>query len=157
MNEKKSNKVIIVCIDTNNPSANTLRYACHKAKLTGFQVRLLAITEASHKNLLFGSIAIARDQKQKIKKYLNQLTEVVFNETGILPEISLREGDIVKEIIQELKNINECVMIIFGKSKNSMSDNTVLPNIVKKMGNKIKIPVTIVPENLSDEYLKMIS
>jgi hypothetical protein len=59
----------------------------------------------------------------------------------------------VTEIIREIKATPDCKMLIFGKSYNSQSDNTVLPKIVKKIGNKIAVPVTIVPENLSNEFL----
>jgi hypothetical protein len=48
-------------------------------------------------------------------------------------------------------------MLIFGKSHNSLSDNTVLPKIAQKIGDKIRVPVMIVPENLSEELLKRLS
>ena len=41
-------------------------------------------------------------------------------------------------------------MVIFGKSNNSLSDNTVLPKIINRIGSKIKVPVIIIPENFEN-------
>ena len=145
---------IVICIDTSNASEAALRYACRKAKNSGFAVQILAVLEASHKNLLFGAKAIGNEKRQELEKHLEKLIENVCKETGIIPSVSIREGDIVTEIIREIKAASSCTMLVFGKSNNSQSDNTVLPKIAKKIGNKINVPVTIVPENLSREFLE---
>ena len=145
---------IIVCIDTTNASEIVLRYACYKARLGKFAVQILSIVESSHKNLLFGSKAIENEKRQNLENSLKKLVNKVCSETGIMPSISIREGDIVSEIAYELKHTPECVMLVLGKSNNSLSDNTVLPKVAKKIGNKIKIPVVIVPQNLDEEFLK---
>lgn len=145
---------IIVCIDTSNASELALRYACYKARASGFAVQILAVMEASHKNLLFAAKAIGNDKRQNLEKHLKKLIEKICSETGIMPTISIREGDIVTEIIREIKVTPDCAMLIFGKSHNSLSDNTVLPKIAQKIGKKIHVPVTIVPEELSQNFLE---
>jgi nucleotide-binding universal stress UspA family protein len=154
--EEKHNPTIVVCVDTSNTSDITLRYACYKAKLTGFTLRILAVMENSHKNLLFGAKAIGLEKRQELEKRLQKLTAKISNENGITPTTSIREGDVVAEIIREIKSIPDCAMLIFGKSRNSLSDNTVLPKIAQKIGDKIRVPVMIVPENLSEDFLKKI-
>jgi len=145
---------IIVCIDSTNASETALRYACYKAKDAGFSVQILAVLEASYKNLPFGARAIGNEKRKQLEERINKLLDSVCKETGVTPAISIREGDITTEIIRELKTISDCKMIVFGKSNNSLSDNTVLPKIVGKIGSKIHVPVTVVPENLSDELLR---
>jgi len=147
---------IVVCVDTSNASEVTLRYACYKAKLTGFTLQILTVMEASHKNLLFGSKAIGHDKRTQLEKHLHKLISSINHESGLIPTISIREGDIVTEIVREIKSIPDCAMLILGKSRNSLSDNTVLPKIAQKIGDKIRVPVMIVPENLSEEFLKKI-
>lgn len=144
---------IIVCIDTTNASEAALRYACYKALATGFKVQILAVLEASHKNLLFGAKAMGNEKRMQLEKHLKKLIDAVCKETGITPSVSIREGDIVIEITRELKVTPDCRMLVFGKSHNSLSDNVVLPKIANKIGSKINVPVTIVPENLSNEFL----
>jgi len=144
---------IVVCIDTTNASELALRYACYKARAKGFAVQILAVMEASHKNLIFGAKAIGNEKRQQLENHLRKLIEKTYKETGVIPSVSVREGDIVTEIIREIKAVPHCAMLIFGKSHNAMSDNVVLPKIAQKIGNKINVPVTIVPETLSDDFL----
>lgn len=148
---------ILVCIDTTNASESALRYACYRAKKIDFDVQILAVMEASHKNLLFGAKAMSNDTRQNLEKHLNVLIDKIYKETQIMPSISVREGHIVTEITREIKATTNCAMLIFGKSHNSLSDNTVLPKIVKKMGSKIHVPITIVPEDLSEEFLNKLT
>ena len=110
-------------------------------------MEILAVIEASHRNLLFGAQAIGDQKKIQMEKHLKKLINSTCNEYEIYPDISTREGDIASEIINQLKNSPNCQMVIFGKSHNSLSDNTVLPKIINKIGSKIKVPVIIVPEN----------
>jgi hypothetical protein len=145
--------IIIVCIDTTNASEGALRYACYKAK-AGFAVQILAVLEASHKNLLFGSRAIGNEKRRLLETHLKKLIEKIHIETGVIPSISIREGDIVTEITREIKTTPNCAMLVFGKSHNSLSDNTVLPKISQRIGTRINVPVTIVPEDLSKEFLE---
>lgn len=146
--------VIIACVDITNTSSRALKYACLKAKKMNFAVTILAVMEDSHKNLMFGSRAIAQDKRKQLEKNLIKLTEEIYNSTGITPAISVREGEIMNEILKEIKDTPRCAMLVLGKSQNALSDNSLLPKVAKKIGNKIKVPVTIVPENLSDEFLE---
>ncbi|MDA0901876.1 MAG: universal stress protein [Proteobacteria bacterium] len=145
---------ILVCLDTTIASNIVLRYACYKAKRTGFAVEILAVIESSYKSLLFVSKVIGKNERAKIEKHLNRLITEVQEETGITPSVSIREGDITTEIINGIRETQNCTMLILGKSHNSLSDNTVLPKLSGQIGNKINVPITIVPEDLSDKYLK---
>ncbi len=145
---------ILVCVDTHNASIAVMRYACYRAKKLGFIVRVLAVMDNSHKNLLFGSRAISQDKHQQVEKNLQILLTKIHEETGVAPFVSIREGDITAEIIKEIRSIPKCATLLFGKSHNPLSDNTVLPKIIQKIGDKIRVPVAIIPENLSEDYFK---
>ena len=145
---------IIVCLDINNASNVVLKYACYQAKKNGFGVQILSVIEDSHKDLLFVSRAIAKEKRQALEQHLKESIDEAYKETGIIASISIKEGDIIEAIISEIKSTPNCVMLIFGKSQDSFSDNTILPKISKKIGSKINVPIVIVPQNLTDQYLK---
>lgn len=148
---------ILVCVDITSASSIALRYACCKARKTGFAVHILAVIESSYKSLLFVSKAVGKDKRMQVETHLNKLIKEVNEETGIIPTVSIREGDISAEIIKEVKEDEDCAMVILGKSSTSLSDNTVLPIISRKIGDKIKVPVVIVPENMDEDYLKRLA
>lgn len=145
---------ILVCVDSSNACKMTLRYACYKARKRGFAVQILSIMDNSYKNLLFASKAIGKEKRSNLEKHLSNLIDDMNKEIGIIPSISIREGEIAEQIIKEIKETPSCTMLILGKSQNSLSDNTVLPNISRQIGGKIKVPVVIVPENIGEDYLQ---
>jgi nucleotide-binding universal stress UspA family protein len=148
---------ILVCIDTTNASVVTLHYACVKAKKLGFAVQILSVLESSHRNLLFGSHIIGQEKRRELEQYLQKLIDDVQKEVDIIPIVSIREGDISTEILKEIKSMPSCMMLVFGKSHNSKSDNTVLPRIAQKIGTKIRIPIVIVPENLDEGLCRLMA
>ena len=79
---------------------------------------------------------------------------MIHDQIGILPVVSVREGDIVTEIVREIKSLPCCAMLVLGKSSNTLSDNVVLPKITQRIGSKIKVPVVIVPEVLEENLLQ---
>lgn len=147
---------ILVCIDTTAASTVAVRYACYKAQKTGFTVNILAIIESSYKSLLFASQAVGKDKRMQLEEHLRKLTKKINEETGIMPAITITEGDIGDEIIRAIKGDKKCAMVVLGKSRSSLSDNLVLPMIARQIGSKIKIPVVIVPENMDEAHLKLL-
>lgn len=148
---------IIACIDSTNASENALRYATLIVKKNNLKLQILAVIEGSHRNLLFGSEAIANQKHHQIQKNLKKLVDNICISNGVEPSISIREGDIVTEITKEIKSVGNCQMIVFGKSQNFQSDNTVLPKIVGRIGSKINAPVVIIPQNISDNFWTIFS
>ncbi len=142
---------IIVCVDTNKASENALGYASYLVKKNNsLQLKILAVIEGSHRNLLFGSEAIGSQKKSQMEKYLKKIVDNICIKNDVVATIAIREGDVVTEIIKEVKEVVDCKMIIFGKSQKSQSDNVVLPKIVGMIGSKIKAPVFIIPENIDE-------
>jgi len=143
---------IIACIDSTIASENALRFATKMVKKNNAKLKILAVVEGSHRNLLFASGAISTQKHSQIQKHLKKLIDNICLKEGVEPDISIREGDIVTEITKEVKAVGDCQMIVFGKSQNFQSDNNVLPKIVGKIGDKINATVMIIPQNISPEF-----
>lgn len=148
MTENK-NPTILLCIDTNNLPKNTIEYSCQQAKLHNHDLLILAVIDSSQSSLIFGSKIIRTEKRHQLGKALVKIKNLIIQKHEIEPEYKIREGEISAEIFKEIKAQKDLSMIILGKSKNSLSDNTVLPKIVKRINSKIHIPVTIVPEKRS--------
>jgi K+-sensing histidine kinase KdpD len=152
--ENNSASSIVVCIDTFNPSEEALRYSCIKAVKNNLKLHILVVIDVAEKNLIFGAKVIENQKREKIENKIRDLIDKVCFEFKITPVISIREGNIAIEIIKELK-LNNIAMVVFGKSQNSQSDEIVLPKIINTIGNKIKIPVIIIPENVDKIFLEL--
>jgi hypothetical protein len=67
-NISQSTESIIVFIDTTNASQKALQYGCIQAKKNNFKLEILAVIEASHRNLLFGAQAIGDQKKIQMER-----------------------------------------------------------------------------------------
>lgn len=156
-NDSKNDQkpIIAVCVSKNSSSLTALKYACYKAKRVNFSVHIVAVMESDDfKGLLFVSDVVKENKRQEIEDHINKIIDIASHETKIMPSISIREGEITQEIIDEMKNNPNYSLLVFGKSIKSMSNNTVLPKITNEIADKIKVPVVIVPDNLDDDFLK---
>ena len=150
---KNNNKpTILVCLDVKRNSKSALLYACHLAKKSDFAVEILVVTESA-KSMLFVAKTVEKNLRREVEKKLKKFTDLVTEQTGTMPAVSIREGDIVAEIEKELKATNNCLMLVFGKS-HYHSGNDVLPKLSSHIGTKVNVPVVIVPDDLDEKYLE---
>ena len=145
--------VIVACLDiSSNSSGIALNYACQIAKKLNFDVHILVIVESS-KGLLFVSRLVEKDKRVEVEKKLKKLIESITKEVDIKPTISIKEGDVVQEISKKIKSMPNSIMLVLGKDCNKRGDNNILPKLSAQIGNKIKVPVVIVPSNIDDKYI----
>ena len=75
-------------------------------------MHILAVIEGSHKNLLFGSVAISTQKHLQMQKHLKKLIDNVCASNNIIPTMSVREGEIVEEITKEVKIFDDCKLML---------------------------------------------
>lgn len=158
MTKKNKNDlpVILVCIDSSNASVIALKYAHLKAKKLGFKIEVLSVLEQSHKNLLFGSHTISRENRKKAEIYIEKAIKKIFDKTSDYPSVNIREGEVANEIIKEVRSNSNIVNLVLGKSQSSsQSDNNVLSKLADKISKKVNVPILIVPENIDSNIFKL--
>jgi len=139
---------IAVCIDINNICESALRYACSQANNQQCKLEIVIAIDSSHQNFLFGSKVIANQKRKQVQKNVCTLLEKICGEFNIIPAIAISEGEVIVEIIKAIALINDCKLVVFGKSHSAGSDNSILPKIIRYVGNKIKPPLLVVPNNI---------
>lgn len=143
---------IVVCIDINNISETAIRFACLFAQQQKHKLHIAIAIDGSHQNFLFASRVIGSQKRKQVEKNVCALLEKICQEFEIIPAISIGEGDVVLEIFKAIKTVNDCKLVVFGKSQSVGSDNSVLPKVIRYLGNKINVPVLIVPNSLDYNF-----
>jgi hypothetical protein len=143
---------IVVCIDINNISETAVRFACLSACKQNHKLHIAIAIDGSHQNFLFGGRAISTQKRKQVEKNICSLLEKICQEFKITPAISISEGDMVLEIFKAIRTIDDCKLVVFGKSQSFGSDNSVLPKIIRYLGNKINVPVMIIPNSIDYNF-----
>jgi nucleotide-binding universal stress UspA family protein len=75
---------------------------------------------------------------------------------GIDPELVIREGQPVKEIIAQIMEDKEIGVLVLGASTDNKGPGPIITQLMKNAGS-LPIPITIVPGDLSKEKLEAIT
>jgi len=149
-------KFLVVADDTPEfPAA--LRFACRRARSTGGHVALLRVIEPAVFEHWSGvRDEIERQQRQEAEASLQQSAEFVLAETGLPPEFlivnaeSLRAG--LKQVLSEDPDIK---VLVVAAATGGRGPGPLVSSIAKdgaRWGSR-KVPVTIVPGDLTDEEI----
>jgi hypothetical protein len=150
---------ILVCVDKSPESGVAVKFACAKAAKAirrGGIVELLHVMEPADFQGL-GSVAdkISSDRRKESEKLLNGFSQQAIDEYEVMPRHNIREGNIADEIVNSLKadpTIN--ILMIASTQKGT---GKLISWLSSQLGNKIHIPLMIVPGNLNDEQIRIYS
>lgn len=149
-------KFLVVADDTPEFQA-ALRYACRRARSTGGHVALLRVIEPAVFEHWSGvREEIERQQRQEAEAALQERAEFVLQETGLAPEFLIVNADshraALKQVLSEDPDIK---ILVLAAAVGGRGPGPLVANIAKegvKWGGR-KVPVTIVPGDLTDEEI----
>ena len=76
---------------------------------------------------------------------------------GIIPELVIREGDKVTEVLAQVQEDPEVGIIVLGAGISSEGPGPLVTQLVARQGGTLPVPVTIVPGSLTKESIISVS
>lgn len=149
---------ILVCVSDNEHSRVAAKFAASKAKNTGSKLYILHVVNAADYQSALAVADVMREElleasKTLLERFAGEAREWV----GITPCVTTREGRITDEIINAIEEDNSINMLILGTSFDSPGREGILPWLVSQLGNRLLIPLTIVPGNLTEQQIKALT
>lgn len=149
----------LICVDASEHSRTAVRFACAQAKKRGGVIELLHIlVPASFQTI--GSIAekMKREQVVKAQELLNDLGEMVYNEFGLTPSVQFREGMIEDEILSAVEEDADANLLVIGAAPDTNAKHgNMISWLVGHLGEELSIPVLLVPGNLTQHQIEVLS
>ena len=149
-------KFLVVADDTPEFQA-ALRFACRRARSTGGHVALLRVIEPAVFEHWSGvRDEIERQQRQEAETSLQQSAEFVLSETGLPPEFLIVNAESPRAGLKQVLSEDESIKIlVVAAAVGGRGPGPLVSSIAKdgvKWGSR-KVPVTIVPGDLTDEEI----
>lgn len=149
-------KFLVVADDSPEYRA-ALRYACRRARSTGGYVALLRVIEPAVFEHWSGvREEIARQQREEAEAALQQSAEYVQAETGLPPEFLIKEADSTRAALKQvLSDDPDIKIMVLAASAGGRGPGPLVSAIAKegvRWGAR-KVPITIVPGDLTDEEI----
>tara|TARA_B100000902_G_C27293367_1_gene908506 strand:- start:783 stop:1241 length:459 start_codon:yes stop_codon:yes gene_type:complete len=148
----------LVVMDDSPEFVNALRFAAIRASKTGGQVEILGIIAPEEFQHWLGvAEQMKYEAKERIKEHFKIFSEIIEKEEGIIPELVIREGDKVTEVLAQVQEDPEVGIIVLGAGISSEGPGPLVTQLVARQGGTLPVPVTIVPGSLTKESIVSVS
>lgn len=147
----------LVILDDSHECLNAMRFAAMRAANTGGGVEILAVIPPDEFNHWIGVSDIMREEsRERIKAHFEIFAKWMRDRQGILPELVIREGEPVPEILAQVREDPEIGILVLGAGSDNKGPGPLVTQLTKNSGT-LPIPITIVPGDLSKDRLKAIT
>ena len=151
-------RTFLVVVDETQEMRNALRYACGRAKRTGGRVALLYVTEPAEFQHWLGVGKVMEDERRaEAEQLLQTLAAEVVEATGRMPSLYLREGRRSEELLNLLDEEPGISIVVLGTASGKSDPGPLVSYLIGLMGDRLRVPVTLVPGSLSEEGIDLLT
>jgi len=155
--ESDGMRKFLVILDDSRECLNAMRFAAMRAANTGGGVEILAVIPPDEFNHWIGVSDIMREEaRERIHVHFEVFAKWMRDRQGIDPELVIREGEPVPEILAQVRDDPEIGVLVLGAGTDKKGPGPLVTQLTKNSGS-LPMPITIVPGDLSKERLEAIT
>jgi nucleotide-binding universal stress UspA family protein len=118
---------------------------------------VLAVIPPEEFNHWIGVSDIMRSEaRERIEVHFEVFAKWMRDRQGIDPELVIREGEPIQEILAQVKDDPEIGVLVLGAGTDKKGPGPLVSQLTKNAGS-LPVPMTIVPGDLSKERLEAIT
>jgi nucleotide-binding universal stress UspA family protein len=153
-----SDRVFLVVVDETEEMKVALRFACLRARRTGGRVALLYVIEpAEFQHWMAVEDLMREEARSEGEQLLQRLAAQVNELVGSIPILYVREGKVRDELFNLLEEEPRISILVLGANTGSRGPGPLVSALTGKMIGKLRVPVTVVPGNMGDEEIDIVS
>ena len=147
----------LVVLDDSRECLNAMRFAALRAAHTGAGVQILSVIPPEEFQHWIGVADLMREEaRERIVAHFEVFAKWMRDRQGIDPELVIREGDPVAEILAQVREDTQIGVLVLGAGTDKSGPGPLVTQMSKASGN-LPIPITIVPGEMSKERLEAIT
>ena len=147
----------LVILDDSRECLNAMRFAAMRASHTGGGVAVLAVIPPEEFNHWIGVGEIMREEaRERIHAHFEVFAKWMRDRQNIDPELVIREGQPVQEILKHIEEDSEIGVLVLGASPEKGGPGPIVTALSRSFGS-LPVPLTIVPGELSKDRLEAVS
>jgi nucleotide-binding universal stress UspA family protein len=147
----------LVVLDDSRECLNAMRFATLRAARSGGAVQILSVIRPEEFQAWMGVADIMREEaRERIEAHFTVFAKWMRDKHGIEPELVIREGEPVDEILDQIKEDPEIGILVLGAGTEKSGPGPLVTALSRASGS-LPVPVTIVPGEISKERLEAIT
>ena len=151
---KPRNRLFLVVADDSRELHQALYYAARRAATAGGEVALFRCIEPIEGQLWGGVTEIMEaEAEQTSKNLLLELSEYCEKLGAPKPRTFVRKGILHEELFDLIDKEKTIRVLVLGVSTEHGNPGPLINYVINKGSNECRVPITIVPGNLTDEQI----
>ena len=151
---KPGNRLFLVVADDSKELHQALYYAARRAATAGGEIALFRCIEPIEGQLWGGVTEIMEaETEQASKTLLKNLSDYCEKLGAPKPRTFVKKGIIHEELFNLINTEQSIRVLVLGVSTEHGNPGPLINYIINKGSNECRVPITIVPGNLSDEQI----
>lgn len=147
----------LVVLDDTRECLNAMRFAALRAAHTGGGVQILSVIPPEEFQHWMGVADLMRaEARERIEAHFEVFAKWMRDKQGINPELVIREGDPLTEILAQVKDDPDVGVLVLGAGTEKSGPGPLVTALSRNSGN-LPVPITIVPGDMSKERLESIT
>ena len=147
----------LVVLDDSRECLNAMRFAAMRAAKSGGGVAVLSVIPPDEFNHWVGVGEIMRaEARERIEVHFEVYAKWMRDRQNVNPELIIREGEPVPEILAQIKDDPEIGVLVLGAAPDKKGPGPLVTQLTKSAGS-LPVPITIVPGDISKERLEAIT
>jgi nucleotide-binding universal stress UspA family protein len=147
----------LVVLDDSRECLNAMRFAAMRAASTGGGVKILSVIPPEEFNHWIGvSDLMNEEARERIEVHYEVFAKWMRDRQNVDPELKIREGEAVTEILSEIREDPEIGVLVLGAGNDRKGPGPLVSQMSRNSGN-LPIPITVVPGDLTKEQLEAIT
>ncbi|MDF1729043.1 MAG: universal stress protein [Sulfitobacter sp.] len=148
----------LVVLDDSTECLNAMRFAALRANRTGGGVAILAVIPPEEFNHWIGVGDIMREEaRERIEVHFEVFAKWMRDKQGVSPELVIREGEAIDEIVRYISEDTEVGVLVLGASADKKKGPGPLVTQLSRSAGSLPVPITIVPGDMSKERLEAVT
>ena len=147
----------LVVLDDSRECLNAMRFAAMRAANTQGGVQILSIIPPDEFNHWMSVGEVMREEaRERIHAHFEVFAKWMRDKQGVDPELVIREGEAVREILDQISEDEEVGVLVLGAGTDKKGPGPLVTQMSRNSGS-LPIPITVVPGDLSKERLEAIT
>ena len=147
----------MVVLDDSRECLNAMRFAALRAAHTGGGVQILSVIPPDEFQHWMGVADLMRaEARERIEAHFEVFAKWMRDKQGVNPELIIREGDPVTEILAQTSDDPQIGVLVLGAGHDKSGPGPLVTQLTRNSGT-MAVPITIVPGDMSKERLEKIT
>ncbi len=154
----RTDRIFLCVVDNTTECRNAIYFSARRTMRAGGSLGLLYILEpAEFQHWMSVEKKMREEAREEAENFLKQYSSQVQGWTGDTPILYVREGKPAETILALIEEEPRISILVLGAGTDKKGPGPLVSSIGGRMSGKFPIPITIVPGNLSQDQLDMLT